>query len=40
MTMAFYHDFMLIGYGSAGITAVLIVVLKFCWRRGKPLQEP
>jgi hypothetical protein len=38
--MAFYRSFELIGYGSAAITAVLIVLLRYFWRRGKRLQEP
>jgi hypothetical protein len=25
---------------SAGATAVLVLVVRFGWRRGKPLQEP
>ena len=38
--MAFYRTFEMIGYGSAGLTAALILLLRYCWRRGKPLQEP
>jgi hypothetical protein len=38
--MAFYRSFELIGYGSGGLTAVLILVLRYRWRRGKSLQEP
>jgi hypothetical protein len=30
-----------IGSAASGIvTLVLIVVARYCWRRGKPLQEP
>ena len=36
----FPHAFEFIGYGSAGLTVLLVAVLRTCWRRGKPLQEP
>ena len=38
--MKFPHVLELIGYSSAALTYVLVLVLRVLWRRGKPLQEP
>ncbi len=38
--MTFYRAFVLISYGSVALTTTLVVVLRYCWRRRKPLQEP
>jgi len=36
----FAHALEWISYGSLAGTAVLVVVFRFLWRRGKSLQEP
>jgi len=38
--MTFYRAFVLISYASVALTATLVLVLRYCWRRSKPLQEP
>ena len=38
--MTFYRAFVLISYGSAALTTVLVLVLRYCWRRSKQLREP
>ena len=38
--MTFPHALELIGYGSALLTAAVVLVLRLVWRRGKSLQEP
>ncbi len=36
----FHTLFILIIYGSAGLTLILALVTRLLWRRGKSLQEP
>jgi len=37
---AFHHYADLVIFGSAGITAAVVLATRFLWRRKKPLQEP
>ena len=36
----FAHALEWISYGSLTVTALLVVIFRWLWRRGKSLQEP
>jgi hypothetical protein len=36
----FYHAFDFLCYGAMGVTTVVMLIVRYVWRRGKSLQEP
>jgi hypothetical protein len=36
----FAYAFEVISYGSLAVTALVILIFRYLWRRRKPLQEP
>jgi hypothetical protein len=37
---AMLSDLVTVSVAGAGLVTVLLVVIRYCWRRGKKLQEP
>jgi hypothetical protein len=37
---AMFRDLVTVSVAGTGLVTVLLVVIRYCWRRGKKLQEP